>query len=75
MAETRFSADWRLEVTHERASELAEALAPETGDHASLSVEEDRLVLEGAGSPGESLHTLDDALACLTGALAVDDVD
>jgi len=71
VAERLFALDWSLEIEHEHAEQLAEALAPETDDHARLRAEGDRLVLEGEGSAGESLHTLDDALACLTGAVEV----
>lgn len=79
MAETdevRFDLTWRLEVDHEQAEALAEALAPETGEHAKLGLEADRLAIEGEGTSGESLHALDDVLACLTGAVeALDAAD
>lgn len=69
MAEPRFELAWELQLDHEEAEALAEALAPETDDHARLRTEGDRLVVEGEGTSGESLHTLDDVLACLTGAV------
>lgn len=69
MAEPRFALTWRLEVDHDRAEALAEALAPDTDEHARLDADSDRLTVEGEGSSGESLHTLDDVLACLTGAV------
>lgn len=71
MAERRFRLAWEFKLEHEDAGKLAEALEPETRGHASLSVEEGELRLAGEGSAGESLHTLDDALACLTGAVEV----
>ena len=68
MAE-RFEVAWRLVVDHGDADDLAAALAPETDDHARLSAEDDELLVAGEGSTGESLHTLDDVLACLTAAV------
>lgn len=65
----RFELDWHLEVDHEAAGTLAEALAPETGEFATMQASERALELEGSGSAGQSLHTLDDILACLTGAI------
>lgn len=76
MAEPRFELAWELRLDHGDAEALAEALAPETDDHARLRTEGDRLVVEGEGASGESLHTLDDVLACLTGAVdALDATD
>lgn len=71
MGEGRFALAWQLAIEHEQAQRLAEALAPETGEHATLRAEGDTLILEGEGSTGVSLHTLDDLLACLTGAVDV----
>lgn len=67
--EVRFALDWTLEVEHAQARALSQALAPETDEHARLESGEDALSVEGEGSAGESLHTLDDVLACLTGAV------
>lgn len=69
MAERRFDLAWQLAVDHDQADALAEALAPETDQHAHIETEADRLLVEGEGTSGESLHTLDDVLACLTGAV------
>lgn len=71
MAEPRFELAWRLELEHAEAEQLGRALAPETDEHASLDVQPERLAVDGEGSAGESLHTLDDVLSCLTGALDV----
>lgn len=62
---------WELTVDVEpgQAETLARSLRPETDDHATLEVEDGRLRASGAGDPGTCLHTLDDILACLTGAL------
>lgn len=74
MAKPRFELSWRLEVTGEDGDRLAAALEPETDDHADLISSEEALLATGEGSAGESLHTLDDLLACLTAALETDDV-
>lgn len=66
---THFELDWHLTVDHEAAQMLAEALAPETGEFATMQASERALELQGSGSAGQSLHTLDDILACLTGAI------
>lgn len=65
----RFSVAWTLRVEDTDGGVLAQALEPEMGGHATLETEEGALVVRGKGSAGESLHTLDDVLACLTGAV------
>lgn len=70
-----FDLRWRLVVDHEAPERLEQALGPETDEHAVLSTEEESLTVEGEGTAGQSLHTLDDVLACLTGALSVEDVE
>lgn len=65
----RFEVAWRLEVDHDAPATLEAALAPESEGHHELAVEEDRLVATGQGGTGDSLHTLDDLLACLTAGL------
>jgi hypothetical protein len=68
MAE-RFELSWRIEVDGDDAEDLAEALAPETGEHCELASQPGHLAVDGEGSAGESLHAIDDVLACLTGAI------
>jgi hypothetical protein len=63
-----FDVDWRLAVDDERADELAKALTPDTDEHADIQTDGQRLTVEGQGPAGESLHTLDDVLACLSAA-------
>lgn len=71
-----FQLDWRLTVEDARADTLAEAVAPETDpEHATLTVEAGTLEATGHGPAGACLHTLDDLLACLTGAVEALDVD
>lgn len=65
----RFEVAWRLEVQHPEPATLAAALAPESEGHHDLVAEEDQLVAKGQGRVGQSLHTLDDLLACLTAAV------
>ncbi len=73
---TRFTTEWRLVIQHPEATSLADALEPETGDYAELSVEaSDRLVMQGQGDPGQALHTLDDLLACVTAASQAVEID
>lgn len=51
------------------ARRLMDALAPENGAYLHCRIEGDTLVAEAeADSPLALLHTLDDALACLTAA-------
>lgn len=72
----RFELTWTLTVEDDEADVLAQALEPETpAEHAELTVEPDRLTATGQGSAGTCLHTLDDLLACLTGAVEALDVD
>lgn len=68
-APRRFEVSWRLEVDHDDPATLEAALAPEAEGHHDLAVEEERLIATGQGGTGESLHTLDDLLACLTAGL------
>lgn len=65
----RFRWTWELAVEHEDAAALAAALTPESEEHHELTVEKGRFVARGRGSTGESLHTVDDLLACLTAAV------
>lgn len=61
---------WTLTVQTPHAATLQQALAPETDtEHATLTLDEDRLIVEGHGDPGACQHALDDILACLTGAM------
>ena len=55
--------------TPEEAARLAASLAPENDGYIRTRVEGDVLVAEAeADAPLSLLHTLDDALACLTAA-------
>lgn len=66
-----FNVTWRLTIKTSNAATLEQALLPETDpEHATMKVEEDRLIVEGQGAPGACQHALDDILACLTGAMA-----
>ncbi len=65
----RFQVTWQLTVEHEDPATLVAALAPESQGHHDLDVDDGRLLAEGRGRVGESLHSLDDLLACLTAAL------
>lgn len=65
----RFEVTWRLEVDRDDPATLVAALAPESQGHHDLSAEQERLVATGASEVGQSLHTLDDLLACLTAGL------
>lgn len=60
----------RLEFdTPEEAARLAASLAPENEGYLTTRVEGNVLVAEAEGdAPLSLLHTLDDALACLTAA-------
>ncbi|MDX1611733.1 MAG: hypothetical protein R3185_05140 [Candidatus Thermoplasmatota archaeon] len=62
----RLRITWRLEVETDHIEALERALAPEAHGHHTLAREDGRLLAEGEGGVGESLHTLDDLLACLT---------
>lgn len=53
----------------DEAQRMADALAPENGLHLRTRIEGSVLVAEAeADAPLSLLHTLDDALACLTAA-------
>ncbi len=66
----RFKVDWQLTLQTPHADTLASALQPETtGEHATLSLDEARLTVQGSGDPGACQHAMDDVLACLTGAI------
>lgn len=70
-----FHVTWQLTLDHEHADTLKHALEPETDpEHAQLATDNDRLIAEGDGTVGTCLHTLDDVLACLTGAVNALDV-
>lgn len=54
-------------ATPAEAARLAASIAPENGEHLAVRLEGDVLVAEAeAASPLALLHTLDDALACLS---------
>ena len=56
-------------ATEDEARRMAAALAPENGAHLRVSIEGNVLVAEAeADAPLKLLHTLDDALACLSAA-------
>lgn len=63
-------ASMRLEFADAaEAQRMADALAPENGSYLTTRVEGRTLVLEAdADAPLSLLHTLDDALACLSAA-------
>lgn len=51
----------------EEAARLAESIAPENAGHLAVRLEGDALVADAAAdTPLGLLHTLDDALACLS---------
>lgn len=51
----------------EEAARLAESIAPENGEHLAVRLEGGVLVAEAeSATPLGLLHTLDDALACLS---------
>lgn len=73
---SRFELSWRLTVTSDQAQTLSEALAPETeGTYAELTLDPETLTATGSGDAGRCLHTLDDLLACLTGAVEALEAD
>jgi len=56
-------------ASEDEARRMADALAPENGRHLRVRVEGNVLVAEAdADAPLSLLHTLDDALACLSAA-------